>query len=118
MRTTAQLGAHGRVTYFKNANGLPIFLFEESDSTFLGSLLIGNDLASNRQIISHPFINDVLYFIELLSTDSGQLREIKSKAVGIYQRASLLNMAAKHLAQRCLKQVSRRVVPGDVKTAL
>ncbi|MBA7705565.1 hypothetical protein ES703_114396 [subsurface metagenome] len=115
MSATAKLGAYRRFAYFHHPNLFSIFLVEKGNSTFINSLLVWNNLAYHWQILAYPFIDDMLNLIKLLLADSCQVREIKTKSIRSYQRASLLNTTAQHLTQSCLKQMCRSMIASDIK---
>src|SRR4030066_2049665 len=117
MGAATKLSAYQRLAYFQHPYRLSILLLEKSYSTLINSLLVWDGLAFHRQIPAYAFIGDVLYVLKLLFVDGLQMGEIKTKSFGMHLGASLRNMAAQHLTQRCLEKMCCRVIGADVRTA-
>jgi len=46
-----------------------------------------------------------------------QVRKVKPKLVGSYQRTTLLDLLTEHLAEGELKQMGSRMVAGDIESS-
>ena len=115
MCTAAKLG--GEVTHLDHTNNLAVLLAEESHcALFLCSLDIGF-LGYNGISRENILVNYSLNSLDLLRSESCEMREVKTANAIIYIGACLLNVVSKDATKRRLKQMSRRVISHNILTA-
>ncbi len=111
MCTAAQLGT--KFSHLYHADYLPVFLPKESHGTSLLRLFDGHLLCHHRETCLYLLVDNLLYLLDLLRCHRGEMCEVKTKLVWIYQRALLLHMVTQHQTQRLLHQMGGTVVAGS-----
>ncbi|CCJ89597.1 L-carnitine dehydratase/bile acid-inducible protein F(EC:2.8.3.16) [Cronobacter turicensis 564] len=113
--TAAQFG--GEIAHAQYTHAVFIFLAEQRHRAFGFRRFQIHDISFNRQVATDLRVHQIFNFADLFRLHGFEMREVETQAFIVNQRAFLRDMGAKHLAQRGVHQVRRRVVETNTLTA-
>ncbi len=103
---------HADLAHPYHAHPVTVLLVKKGCSSAVNGLLHPH-LADGEAIIFHyPAVNQFFNLRQFLSGHSGKMSEVKPHAIRLHQRACLLHMVTKNLAQGRLQQVCGCMVTG------
>ena len=102
MRTAAQLAAAADV---EHAHFVAILLAEQHHRAGFLRLVYGHHASLRGSVREDLGVHDRLDLRDLLGRHRRVVREVEARALRVHERALLLHMVAKHLAQRLVHQV-------------
>ena len=114
MRAAAQL--LGEAADADHAHGVAVLLVEQCRRTIRDRIGVRHDPCRDRRTAPDRTIHDRLDLGALHGGHRTMMREVEAQAIRTHQRARLVHMIAKHLAQRGVQQVRGRVISLDVAT--
>ena len=91
-----------------------VLLAEEGDRAALERVVEGHGLGADLHVVEDPGVDEALDLLPRDRTDGLEVREVEAQPIRSDERASLLNVAAEHLAKRRVQQVGCRVVARRV----
>ena len=105
--TAAEL--HGEVAHLHHADHIAILLAEHGHSTLLLGLLDGQDLRDHGIAFQNGVVYQTVDLAELLRGNGLEMRKVEAQAVGLHQRAGLVDMVAQDLLQCGIQQMGSAV---------
>ena len=111
MGTTAEL--HGEVAHLNDANHITVLFAEHCNSALLLGLLNGQHFGDNAVAFQNGIVDDGIDLSQLLGSDGFEMGKVKTQAVGLHQRACLMDMIAQHTLQSFMQQVGGAVCTHD-----
>ena len=114
MRATAQLDR--MLTGLEDAHEVAVLVAEERDRPEALGVFLRRLVVPHRSVGDDLGIGERLDRVELVLGDGAGVTEVKTQAVRRDERTRLLNVRAKHFAQRPMQDVGGGVVPADAIT--
>ena len=109
---------HGDIAHLHHADHLAVLLAEGGDGALLLGLLNGQDLGDDGIALQDGLVDEAADLSELVGGDGLKVGEVEAQAVGLHQRAGLVDMVAQDLLQGGIQQMGGAVGPHDGLAAL
>jgi len=97
---------NGLAAHIHNTHGVAVFFSEQGHGAEISGFLDGHFLYGNIHAVQYHIVDLAHYKHQLIGLHSGKMGEIKSQSVLFHKGTGLAHMAAKHVLQRLLQQMS------------
>ena len=115
MRAAAQFG--GEIAHLQHAHAVAVLLAEQRHRAEIERFLVTHVSNFGFVVAAHLRVDHVFDAAQFLARHRLEMREVETQPIRRHQRAFLRDMFAKHLAQRRVQQMRRRMIEHGGLTA-